>query len=251
MTASSPLPSQTDAALTPEVSADHDKILIVDFGSQVTQLIARRVREEGVYSEIVPFNKAEAAFDLMKPKAVILSGGPASVLDDNAPAAPMAILTAGVPVLGICYGEHGPWRIATGRQGRRPAITASSAAPTIDHRQGLAALLGGPVAPSATVTPVWMSHGDKRHRHCPPGFERCRNLRTIRPISVIADETRRQIVRRSSSIPRSCTPRDGGQMIRNFVLDRSLASPPNWNMHAFRAARRSRRIQRTRSARAR
>ena len=84
----------------------HDKILIVDFGSQVTQLIARRVREEGVYSEIVPFQKAEAAFTAMKPKGVILSGGPASVHEKDAPLAPMAIYQAGVPVLGICYGEQ-------------------------------------------------------------------------------------------------------------------------------------------------
>ncbi len=69
----------------------HDKVLIVDFGSQVTQLIARRVREEKVYSEIVPYQKAELAFREMKPKAVILSGGPASVLDKNAPLAPKAI----------------------------------------------------------------------------------------------------------------------------------------------------------------
>src|SRR5437764_14801679 len=86
--------------------AMHDKILIVDFGSQVTQLIARRVREDKVYCEIVPFQKAEAAFAQVKPKGVILSGGPASVLDQGAPLAPMAIYDAGVPVLGICYGEQ-------------------------------------------------------------------------------------------------------------------------------------------------
>src|ERR1041385_8018199 len=84
----------------------HDKVLIVDFGSQVTQLIARRVREEKVYSEIVPFQKAEEAFKAMKPKAVILSGGPASVHEEGAPLAPEAIYKAGVPVLGICYGEQ-------------------------------------------------------------------------------------------------------------------------------------------------
>src|SRR6202049_3373733 len=84
----------------------HDKILIVDLGSQVTQLIARRVREEGVYSEIVPYQKAEAAFARMHPKAVILSGGPASVLDQDAPLAPPSIYAAGVTVLGICYGEQ-------------------------------------------------------------------------------------------------------------------------------------------------
>ena len=81
-------------------------MLIVDFGSQVTQLIARRVREEGVYSEIVPYQKAEEAFLAMRPKAVILSGGPASMLDKDAPTTPKAIFDAGVPVLGICYGEQ-------------------------------------------------------------------------------------------------------------------------------------------------
>src|SRR5262245_3240197 len=84
----------------------HDKILIVDFGSQVTQLIARRVREEGVYSEIVPFNRADEALKAMKPRAVILSGGPASVHEKGAPLAPDSIYKAGLPVLGICYGEQ-------------------------------------------------------------------------------------------------------------------------------------------------
>src|SRR3989441_2209632 len=82
--------------------AGHDKILIIDFGSQVTQLIARRVREERVYCEIVPFQKAEEALGALHPKGVILSGGPASVLDANAPLAPAAVYEAGVPVLGIC-----------------------------------------------------------------------------------------------------------------------------------------------------
>ena len=86
--------------------ATHDKILIVDFGSQVTQLIARRVREDKVYCEIVPYQKAAEAFAAIKPKAVILSGGPASVLDKDAPLAPPALFKAGVPMLGICYGEQ-------------------------------------------------------------------------------------------------------------------------------------------------
>src|SRR5947209_13967771 len=90
---------------TPSVASAHDKILIVDFGIQVTQLIARRVREEGVYSEIVPFQKAEAAFARMKPKAVVLSGGPESVHEEGSPRAPQVIFDSGVPVLGICYGQ--------------------------------------------------------------------------------------------------------------------------------------------------
>src|SRR5512145_2052490 len=83
-----------------------DRVLIVDFGSQVTQLIARRVREAGVYSEIVPFDKAEAALAPVLPKAIILSGGPASVHEAGTPRLSPAIVDAGVPILGICYGEQ-------------------------------------------------------------------------------------------------------------------------------------------------
>jgi len=88
------------------LASEHDLVLIVDFGSQVTQLIARRVREAGVYSEIVPYDKAEEALGRVVPKAIILSGGPASVHETGTPQAPQAIFTAGVPVLGICYGEQ-------------------------------------------------------------------------------------------------------------------------------------------------
>src|SRR5437764_12959647 len=95
---------QARESMRPRASA-HDKILIIEFRSQVTQLIARRVREEGVYSEIVPFQKAEAAFKEMKPKAVILPGGPESVHEEGSPRAPQAIFDSGVPVLGICYGQ--------------------------------------------------------------------------------------------------------------------------------------------------
>src|SRR4051812_11866724 len=102
MTASSKI-SVTPSDPSPHVASAHDKILIIDFGSQVTQLIARRVREEGVYSEIVPFQKAEAAFAAMKPRAVILSGGPESVHEKGSPRAPQALFDSGLPVLGICY----------------------------------------------------------------------------------------------------------------------------------------------------
>src|SRR3954465_7954969 len=88
------------------MAQSHDKILIVDFGSQVTQLIARRVREEGVYSEVVPFQKAAEAFRAMKPKGVILSGGPESVTTENSPRAPQELFASGTPVFGICYGQQ-------------------------------------------------------------------------------------------------------------------------------------------------
>ena len=150
---------------SPHVAAEHDKILIVDFGSQVTQLIARRVREEGVYSEIVPFNKAEAAFAAMKPKAVILSGGPASVLDADAPSAPLSILNAGVPVLGICYGEQtmaqqlgGTVEAGHHREFGRAAIEITDDCALFDG-----------VWEKGGKYDVWMSHGD-RVTKLPEGF---------------------------------------------------------------------------------
>src|SRR5690349_20197629 len=135
----------------------HDKILIVDLGSQVTQLIARRVREERVYCEIVPFQKAEAAFRELEPKGVILSGGPASVFDRDAPLAPMAMYQAGVPVLGICYGEQ---------------AMAHQLGGTVEggHHRKFGRAEVEVTKPSALYEgvwevgqryPVWMSHGDR------------------------------------------------------------------------------------------
>ena len=87
-------------------SSATQSLLIIDFGSQVTQLIARRVREAGIYCEIVPFNFADEAFKRMAPKAVIFSGGPASVVDKGSPRAPEAVFDSGVPILAICYGQQ-------------------------------------------------------------------------------------------------------------------------------------------------
>ena len=94
--------------LSGPMQAEHlpDSILIVDFGSQVTQLIARRVREAGVYSEIAPFTQAEEAFHRLQPKGIILSGSPASVCDEGSPRAPQVLFDSGLPILGICYGQQ-------------------------------------------------------------------------------------------------------------------------------------------------
>src|ERR1700759_2281116 len=85
--------------------ADHKRVLIVVFWSQVTQLTARRLRESGVYCEIHPYDKAEAILDAFAPKAIILSGGPARGHEAESPPAPQKVVELGVPVLGICYGE--------------------------------------------------------------------------------------------------------------------------------------------------
>jgi GMP synthase (glutamine-hydrolysing) len=223
MTAStSALPS---ADHSPHVASAHDKILIVDFGSQVTQLIARRVREEGVYSEIVPFQKAEAAFLEMKPKAVILSGGPASVLDKDAPAAPMSILKAGVPVLGICYGEQTMARQLGGtvEAGHHREFGRAAIEVTDD-----CALFDGVWVKGGSYD-VWMSHGD-RVTGLPEGFRAVAKAKGS-PISVIADDARRFYAMQFH--PEVAHTPDGAKLLRNFV--RKVAGlKGDWTMRAFR-----------------
>jgi len=203
----------------------HDKVLIVDFGSQVTQLIARRVREEGVYCEIVPFQSAERAFTDMKPKAVILSGGPASVLDVNAPFAPEAIFQAGIPVLGICYGEQTMAKQLGGtvEGGHHREFGRADIEVTGDCR-----LFGG-VWRRGERYPVWMSHGD-RVTALPDGFSVVATSENA-PVAAMADESRRfYAVQFHLEVVH--TP-DGAKLIRNFV--REIAGcKADWTMKAFR-----------------
>src|SRR5580692_729267 len=212
---------------TPSVASAHDKILIVDFGSQVTQLIARRVREEGVYSEIVPFQKAESAFREMQPKAVILSGGPASVLDKDAPAAPMSILNAGVPVLGICYGEQTMAQQLGGKV--EPGLTREFGRATIEVTDNCALFDG--VWQKGGLYEVWMSHGD-RVTQLPKGFRGVASAHGS-PISVIADDVRKFYAMQFH--PEVVHTPDGAKLIRNFVR-KVAALAGNWTMRAFREA---------------
>jgi GMP synthase (glutamine-hydrolysing) len=203
----------------------HDKILIIDFGSQVTQLIARRVREEKVYCEIVPFQKAEEAFKSVRPKGVILSGGPASVLDRDAPLAPAMIYDAGMPILGICYGEQ---------------AMAAQLGGTVEaghHREfGRAEVLVTEDSPLFAGTwrkgeryPVWMSHGD-RVTKLPDGF-RVLGTSSNAPIAVIADEARR-FYATQFHLEVVHTPH-GAALLRNFA--RGIAGcRGDWTMRAFK-----------------
>ena len=203
----------------------HDKVLIVDFGSQVTQLIARRVREEGVYCEIVPFQSAERAFTDMKPKAVVLSGGPASVLDVNAPFAPEAIFQAGIPVLGICYGEQTMAKQLGGtvEGGHHREFGRADIEVTGDCR-----LFDG-VWRRGGRYPVWMSHGD-RVTALPDGFSVVATSENA-PVAAMADESRRfYAVQFHLEVVH--TP-DGAKLIQNFV--REIAGcKADWTMKAFR-----------------
>ena len=203
----------------------HDKILIVDFGSQVTQLIARRVREERVYCEIVPFQQAEAALRELKPKAVILSGGPASVFDKDAPLAPAAVYEAGVPVLGICYGEQamayqlgGTVEGGHHREFGRAEVEVTKPSALYDG-----------VWEVGQRYPVWMSHGDRVTRP-PKGFA-ATGTSANAPIAMIADEARR-FYATQFHLEVVHTPH-GAALLRNFV--RNIAGcAGDWTMRAFK-----------------
>ncbi|MEH2527302.1 GMP synthase (glutamine-hydrolyzing) [Bradyrhizobium sp. AZCC 2176] len=209
----------------PSVASAHDKILIVDFGSQVTQLIARRVREEGVYSEIVPFQKAEAAFKEMKPKAVILSGGPESVHEKGSPRAPQLIFDSGVPVLGICYGQMtmaaqlgGEVEGGHHREFGRADVEVKTASRLFDDTWSM-----------GEMHPVWMSHGDRITR-MPPGFT-VAGVSANAPFAVIQDEKRKYYGLMFH--PEVVHTPDGAKLLRNFV--RKVAGfTGDWTMRAFR-----------------
>ncbi|HEY1360983.1 MAG TPA: glutamine-hydrolyzing GMP synthase [Xanthobacteraceae bacterium] len=208
-----------------EPRTDHDRILIVDFGSQVTQLIARRIREEKVYCEIVPFQKAAAAFSALRPRGVILSGGPASVLDPDAPLAPAEIYRAGVPILGICYGEQAMAQQLGGRVegGHHREFGRAEVLVTADS-----ALLEG-VWRQGERYPVWMSHGD-RVTQLPAGF-RVVATSANAPIAMIADEARR-FYATQFHLEVVHTPH-GAALLRNFVR-RIAGCRGDWTMRTFR-----------------
>jgi GMP synthase (glutamine-hydrolysing) len=203
----------------------HQSVLIVDFGSQVTQLIARRVRESGVYCEIHPYDRIESILDSFAPAAVILSGGPASAHEDETPRALPRLFELGVPVLGICYGEMTMCAQLGGAV--ESGHTREFGRAEIEIRQANDLLDGlGEVGDRETV---WMSHGDKITA-IPPGFE---VLATSpgSPFAVIADPVRRfygvQFHPEVAHTPRGAT------LIRNFT-HRIAGLSGDWTMAAFK-----------------
>src|SRR4030042_439588 len=136
------------------------KILVLDFGSQYTQLIARRVRESKVYSEIFPFNAAIQKIINFNPKGIILSGGPSSVCDPSAPTPDMKIFELGIPVLGICYGMQLMAHCLGGRVAKAQKREYGRAELVIDKRVDVFEGI-----PKKTI--VWMRHGDRIEKHPP------------------------------------------------------------------------------------
>jgi GMP synthase (glutamine-hydrolysing) len=204
-----------------------DMVLIIDFGSQVTQLIARRVREAGVYSEIVPYNQAERALEALRPRAVILSGGPASVTEMGTPRTPDWVFKSGLPVLGICYGEQAMVAELGGEveSGHAREFGRAELEIVADCK-----LFEGVWRKGERDT-VWMSHGDRVTR-LPPGF-RVVGVSAGAPFAAIADEERKlYAVQFHPEVAH--TPR-GAALIANFVR-RIAAIPGDWSMKHFRSA---------------
>lgn len=205
-----------------------DSILIVDFGSQVTQLIARRVREAGVYSEIVPFQSAAEAFERINPAAVILSGGPASVVDENSPRIPQAILDSGLPMLGICYGQQALTEQLGGKVEKGDSGEFGEAFITVE---GECTLFDGLWA-TGERHQVWMSHGDKVTALA-PGF-RVVATSPGAPYAIIANDERR--IYAMQFHPEVVHTPDGAKLIANFVRHVAGLSG-DWTMAEFRAAK--------------
>jgi len=211
-----------------------DRILILDFGSQFTQLIARRVRECGVYSEIRPFNIPDAEIVAFAPKAIILSGGPASVHEDYAPRVSPVVFSMGVPILGICYGQQamcqqlgGKVEMHDEREFGRAMVEVSEDSPLFTNAWN-----------KGEEKQVWMSHGD-RVTQLPDGFKVIAKTPSA-PFAAIADD--RQRFYGVQFHPEVAHTPDGAKLLRNFV--RTIAGcKGDWTMAAFRQSA----IQRIRS----
>ncbi|MEX3932779.1 glutamine-hydrolyzing GMP synthase [Paraburkholderia phymatum] len=204
----------------------HDKILILDFGSQVTQLIARRIREAHVLSEIHPHDVSDEFIREFKPKGIILSGGPNSVTETDTPRAPQAVFEAGVPVLGICYGmqtmaEQLGGKVDSGhlREFGYAEVRARNHTSFLDGIQDFATPEGH------GMLKVWMSHGDKV-LEMPAGFQLMASTESC-PIAAMADEARHFYGLQWH--PEVTHTVQGRAMLERFVL-KICGAKPDWEM---------------------
>ncbi|OKY73657.1 MAG: glutamine-hydrolyzing GMP synthase [Desulfobulbaceae bacterium DB1] len=201
-----------------------EKILILDFGSQTTQLIARRIREQKVYCEIHPYTLALAKIKEMQPKGIVLSGGPASVYDEDAPLSDPALFELGVPVLGICYGAQLMTQQLGGKVERAVKREFGKSELEVKYTGGLFAGL----ETDSSQYQVWMSHGD-RIEVLPPGFV----------ASAVSEHSPHAAIRHNDKKlvgvqfhPEVAHTLIGTDVLRNFIFG-LCGCEPNWTMHNF------------------
>jgi GMP synthase (glutamine-hydrolysing) len=207
----------------------HDKILILDFGSQVTQLIARRVREAQVYSEIHPYDVSAEFIQEFAPKGIILSGGPSSVTEGDTPRVPQAVFEQGVPVLGICYGMQamaeqlgGKVHTSSHREFGYAAVRAHG------HTRLLNDIQDYQTAEGHGMLDVWMSHGDKVEA-LPPGFKLMASTASC-PLAAMADEDRGFYGVQFH--PEVTHTKQGPALLQRFVVD-ICGARADWVMNGY------------------
>lgn len=198
-----------------------DRILVLDFGSQYTQLIARRVRESKVYSEIFPFNAPLSKIKSFNPKGVILSGGPSSVYDEGAPLPDPAIFSLGIPVLGICYGMQLMAHCLGGSVSRALKREYGRAELMVDDD---ADILWG----LSVRSTVWMSHGDRIER-LPDGFKAMGHTNNS-PVASMADRSKGFFALQFH--PEVIHTEEGSRILSNFVFN-ICGCKPTWEMASF------------------
>ncbi len=208
--------------INPMTKPSHDRLLIIDFGSQVTQLIARRLRELNVYCEIHPYQKVTDGFLVdFAPKAVILSGGPCSVIDEGSPRPPAAVFELGVPVLGICYGQQVMMQMLGGAVQRGQGTAEFGRAYVSPEGAGNALLQGWF---ETDKEQVWMSHGDHVSAIA-PGFDVCATSPNA-PFAITADTAR-------NFFAVQFHPEVHARLYQNFVQIAGFKG--DWTMGAYRA----------------
>ncbi|AGA64168.1 GMP synthase (glutamine-hydrolyzing) [Liberibacter crescens BT-1] len=209
------------------IKIDHpDTVIIIDFGSQVTQLIARRVREAKVYCEIVPFQNASVSFKSLKPKAVILSGSPASVYNQGSPHIPQEIFDSKIPLLGICYGQQ----VMCMQLGGKIESSSKREFGRVFIKMKKECSLTKDLWNKDEHYQVWMSHGD-RITAIPKGFEVIATSDTA-PFAFIADENRKYYAVQFH--PEVVHTPDGAKLISNF-LHNVVGIQNYWTMSDYRS----------------
>ena len=206
------------------MSAHTEKIIILDFGSQTTQLIARRIREQKVYSEIHPYNIELSRLRALHPSGIILSGGPASVYDHDAPISDPGLFELGIPVLGICYGAQLMTKQLGGRVEKAEHREFGKAELDILYTGGIFA--GMETAP--TKYQVWMSHGD-RVEEAAPGFVATATS-AHSPFAALRHEKKPFVAVQFH--PEVAHTLIGTDILRNFIFD-LCGCHPEWTMHSF------------------
>ena len=218
--------AQPVTPVTADPKKIHDTVVILDFGSQVTQLIARRIREIGVYSVLLPFNAPMEKILAQNPKAIILSGGPASVTEANSPRAHEEIFKMGIPVFGICYGQQTMCEQLGGKVTPSPKREFGRAHIAVEDNTS--PLFAGIWQPG-TMPQVWMSHGDSVSA-IPDGFKVIGKSDTC-PYAAVADEKRKFYGVQFH--PEVVHTPEGKQIISNFILN--IAKCKNdWTMAMFK-----------------